>query len=88
MLQTVTHTASTSSDATNAEIPNISGDSSSFEKQITIASGNKVLVHMAIVSMTKSGAIDVGGSFGIYATQGGSTSSFMTKQGHWVLICI
>ena len=82
VIQTVTKTASTSSDSTSsAEVPNISGDSSSFEKQITITSGNKVLVTLnAIMSFTYSG-IDVGGSLGIYVTQSGSSSAVYDQTG-------
>lgn len=82
VVQTVTKTASTSSDTTtSAEVPNISGDSSSFEKQITITSGNKVLVTLnAIMSFTYTG-IDVGGSLGIYVTQSGSSSAVYDQTG-------
>ena len=82
VVQTVTKTASTSSDTTtSAEVANISGDSSSFEKQITITSGNKVLVTLsAIMSFTYTG-IDVGGSLGIYVTQSASTSAVYDQTG-------
>ena len=83
VIQTVTQTASTSSDTTtSAEVPNISGASGSFEKQINITSGNKVLVHMsAIVSFVHSNHIDVGGSVGIYVTQGASTTAVYDQSG-------
>ena len=83
VLQTVTQTASTSSDTTtSAEVPNISGASGSFEKQINITSGNKVLVHMsAIVSFVHQNHIDVGGAVGIYVTQGGSTTAVYDQTG-------
>ena len=82
VLQTVTHTASTSSDATlNAEILNIFGDSSSFVVKLAIGVVKQGFSPHAIVSMTKSGAIDVGGSFGIYATQGGSTRAVYDQTG-------
>jgi hypothetical protein len=77
VLQTVSKIATTNSDSTsNAEIANISGDSTSFEKEITITSGNKVLVIMnGIVSFAKNSTTYTGGSVGIYVTQSGSTTA-------------
>ena len=77
VLHTLSKIATTNSDSTsNAEIANISGDSTSFEKEITITSGNKVLVTInGIVSFAKNSTSYTGGSVGIYVTQSGSTTA-------------
>ena len=82
VIQTIAKRATTNSDSTtSSEVANISGDSTSFEQQITITSGNKVLVTInGILSMLRSGG-DVGGALGIYVTQSGSSTAVYDQTG-------